>query len=346
MSMVVLRPGMLSTFQDRGRHGWQHLGVPVGGAMDARAHRLANLLVGNADDMATLEVTLIGPTLRFEANACIAVCGGDFGATRNGEPLAMNRPIVVRAGDEVALGAAARGARAYLAVHGGFAVDEALGSEGTYLLGGLGGFSGRALRKTDRIRLRRPLAAARLDDLARQLWGTRLYLTAPIAEPARSRVRIVTSHLWEDFTDGSREALLTQPYRLQPDSDRMGFRLAGPALRLAQTRELLSEAATFGTIQVPAGGQPIVLMADRQTTGGYPKIGYVASCDLPLLAQIAPGNALRFQRVELEQARELDAATEAAFVALAAQLVDASHGLRAHPAADPAATATAAETQR
>jgi antagonist of KipI len=343
MTIAVARAGMLSTFQDLGRHGWQHLGVPVGGAMDARAHRLANLLVGNSPDEATLEMTLVGPTLRFEANACIAACGSGLGASRNGEPMVMNRPIIVRAGDVLAFGQAVRGARSYLAVHGGFALDEALGSRSTFVRGGFGGLSGRALRKGDRIGLRRPLDAPALQALAARLWAERLYLPGPIAEPTRTRVRIVRSDIWDAFTDASHEALLTQPWLIQPESDRMGYRLAGQPLALASSGELLSEATTFGTIQVPASGQPIVLMADRQTTGGYPKIGYVASCDLPLLAQMRPGQHLRFQLVDVDEARELDAATEAAFVTLDSQLGGVREALSGHPVAAVASVPTATE---
>jgi antagonist of KipI len=332
MTIAVTRPGMLSTFQDHGRHGLQHLGVPVCGAMDQRAHRLANLLVGNTGDEATLEMTLMGPTLAFEANGCVAVCGADFGATRNGEPLPMNRPIVVRSGDVLAFGNASHGARAYLAAHGGFDVDAPMGSRSTYLRGRFGGHDGRALRKGDRIRLARTLHAAGLDSLAQALWAARLYLSGPIAAPTRSNVRIVKSSLWGEFSDESRDALLTQPFRIASDSDRMGYRLAGPALALVETREMLSEAATFGTIQVPPGGQPIVLMADRQTTGGYPKIAHVASCDLPIVAQMAPGHWLRFRLVDLDEARRLDAATESAFESLERQLATVRAALAAHPA--------------
>jgi antagonist of KipI len=331
MSLSVERPGMLSTFQDQGRHGLQHLGVPVCGAMDPRAHRLANLLVGNAGDEATLEMTLIGPTLAFGANACVAVCGADVGVSRNGEPMPMNRPIIVRKGDVLAFGSATHGARAYLSVHGGFDVDAPMGSRSTYLSGRFGGHHGRALQRGDAIRLKRALAPRGLEGLAKSLWDTRLYLSGPIAEPTRRIVRVVKSSLWSEFTDESRDALLTQPYRIAPASDRMGYRLEGPGLALSQTREMLSEAATFGTIQVPPGGQPIVLMADRQTTGGYPKIAYVASCDLPLVAQMAPGQWIRFRLTDLEEARRLDAATESAFAALERQLATVRTALTTHP---------------
>ena len=331
MSLSVVRPGMLSTFQDLGRQGWQHLGVPVAGAMDARAHRLANLLAGNLDDTATLEVTLTGPTLRFDSACCVALSGAGFSLTRNDQPAALNRPLVMRAGDVLAFGARVHGARAYLAVHGGFALEPQMGSTSTYLRGRLGGWQGRALQRGDRIGLRRPLDAAALEPLARALWGLHVYLPGAIAQAARRSVRIVRSEQWPDFSAESCAALITEPFRISPDSERMGYRLQGPALALAQPRQMISEATTFGTIQVPVGGQPIVLMADRQTTGGYPKIAYVASVDLPLLAQMAPGDIVRFELVSLEQAQQLDAEREAALALLAAQLAPLRQALMQHP---------------
>lgn len=331
MSLTVLRPGMLSTFQDLGRLGWQHLGVPVAGAMDARAHRLANLLVGNLDDTATLEVTLLGPTLRFDSACCVALCGAGFDPTRNGQLAALNRPLVMRAGDVLALGTRQHGARAYLAVHGGFALEPHMGSTSTYLRGQFGGWQGRALQRGDQIGLHRPLTAAALEPLAQALWSTRIYLPGAIAQNARRTVRIIRSEQWPDFTAESCAALITEPFRISADSERMGYRLQGPALALAQPRQMISEATTFGTIQVPAGGQPIVLMADRQTTGGYPKIAYVASVDLPLLAQMAPGDVVRFELITLERAQQLDAQREAAFEELRSQLAPLRQALLQHP---------------
>ena len=331
MSLSVIRPGMLSTFQDLGRQGWQHLGVPVAGAMDARAHRLANLLAGNLDDTATLEVTVTGPTLRFDSACCVALSGAGFSLTRNGEPAALNRPLVMRAGDVLAFGARLHGARAYLAVHGGFALEPRMGSTSTYLRGRMGGWQGRALQRGDRVGLRRPLDAAALEPLARTLWDIRVYLPRAIAERARRAVRIIRSEQWPDFSAESCAALITEPFRIGPDSERMGYRLQGPTLALARPRQMISEAITFGTIQVPVGGQPIVLMADRQTTGGYPKIACVASVDLPLLAQMAPGDTVRFELVTLAQAQRLDAGREAALALLALQLAPLRQALLLHP---------------
>jgi len=325
MIMRVIKPGMLSSFQDAGRMGHQPLGVSVVGAMDQRAHRLANTLVGNLEDTATLEITLTGPTLQFTQACCIAICGADLSPSIHGKPIAMNRPLIVRAQDELHFGARRRGTRAYLAVHGGFDIPEVLGSQSTYLRSHFGGWHGRALKRGDEIPLKHPLKdishdGKGLDALAKALWDIRLYLPGVIADSTRARIRLIKGAQWEEFTPESREALLTHPFRISPDSERMGYRLQGPDILMTQPRQMISEATTFGTIQVPAGGQPIVLMADRQTTGGYPKIAYVATVDLPLLAQMGPGDMVQFEIVSLETAQALDTARTRAFVDLAQAL--------------------------
>ena len=317
MSVVVLKPGMLSTFQDLGRFGQQHLGVSVTGAMDQRAHRLANMLVGNDPALATLEITLIGPTLRFTKPCCLALCGADLSATLNGQPLVLNRPIVVRAKDELSFGVRQHGTRAYLAVHGGFALEPVLGSTSTYLRSAMGGWHGRALRRDDEIPLLRPLKNKGLEDLAMDLWSLKIYLPAALSEPRQTFVRLIKGQQWDEFTPESCVALLTEPYRISPDSERMGYRLQGASLLMTTPRQMISEGTTFGTIQVPASGQPIILMADRQTTGGYPKMAYVASVDLPRLAQMGPGDIVSFKAISLEQAQALDLARAKAFATLA-----------------------------
>ena len=317
MSIVVLKPGMLSTFQDLGRFGQQHLGVSVAGAMDQRAHRLANLLVGNDPTLATLEITLTGPTLRFTKPCCLALCGADLSATLNGQPLVLNRPIIVRAKDELSFGVRQHGTRAYLAVHGGFALTPVLGSTSTYLRSGMGGWHGRVLRRDDEIPLLRPLKNKGLEDLAMDLWSLKIYLPAALAESRQAFVRLIKGQQWDEFTPESCAALLTEPYRVSPDSERMGYRLQGAPLLMTMPRQMISEGTTFGTIQVPAGGQPIILMADRQTTGGYPKMADVASVDVPRLAQLGPGDMVSFKAISLEQAQALDVARAQAFATLA-----------------------------
>ena len=320
MNMRVIKPGMLSTFQDSGRVGYQHLGVPTAGPMDRRAHQLAHLLVGNPVSLAPLEITLTGPTLDFSAACCIAITGADLGPQINDQPAAMHRPLILRPGDRLSFGARVRGVRAYLAVHGGYQLEAVLGSTSTYLRSAIGGYHGRALKRDDQIELNTTLKTPELTSLAQDLWNLRLYLPAAVTEQPRDRLRIIKSQQWQDFTLESCAAMLTATFRISPDSERMGYRLTGPTIALSQPRQMISEATTFGTIQVPAGGQPIVLMADTQTTGGYPKIAYVASVDLPLLAQLAPGDHVKFQCIELEDAQALDLARAQAFEKLATTL--------------------------
>ena len=316
MSLVVLKPGLLSTIQDLGRHGLQHLGVPVGGAMDSRAHRLANLLVGNDENEATLEITFGGPTLRFDATACIAITGARLAPTLNGQAIANNRPLVVRQGDILAFGQREAGLRAYLAWHGGLSLAPVLGSRSTNLRAGLGGIEGRALRKGDVLHLNKPLPAQDLDELAGRLWDLRIYLPRALVAQPRPALRMIMGAHVPLFSEEALANLFSEPFRVSPDSDRMGYRLRGPRLALSEPVQLLSEAATFGSVQVPADGQPIILMADRQTTGGYAKIGHIASVDLPLVAQSVPGDSLRFSEIPLARAQQLDMLRETAFTQL------------------------------
>lgn len=330
MSVKVIKPGMLTTFQDMGRVGYQHLGVPVAGAMDARAHRLANLLAGNAEDVATMEITVAGPTLHFDQPACIAICGADLSPHVGNKTIPMHRPIIIKSGSELSFGARRHGARAYLAVFGGFKIHKVLGSESTYVRSGMGGWHGRALRKDDLIDLNASLQASGLASLSRKLWDIEVYLPAALASTPRKTVRIIKGAQWKAFSPESCAAMITQPFRISPDSERMGYRLQGPTINLSEPRQMISEATSFGTIQVPSGGQPIVLMADRQTTGGYPKIAHVAAVDLPLLAQMLPGDSVRFEPVSLEQAQLLDQKRERAFEALAQALAPMREALGRH----------------
>ncbi|MFA5520615.1 MAG: biotin-dependent carboxyltransferase family protein [Castellaniella sp.] len=323
MSITVIKPGLLSTVQDLGRYGHQHLGVSPGGAMDGRAHRLANLIAGNSDDQASLEVTLSGPVLRFDAACGIAISGATLSPTLNDKPVPNNRPLVVRAGDTLAFGARKAGVRAYVAVHGGLDIAPVMGSRSTYLRGGFGGLDGRALKKGDVLPLRKriqPDDDAALEALAQGLWGIVLYLPAVLGFMPRNDIRIIPGPHDGLFTPASIQKFLASEYIVDTRSDRMGYRLDGPALSFSEPVQLLSEVTSFGTIQVPQDGMPIVLMADRQTTGGYAKFAHVISVDLPLLAQIMPGEAIRFHTVDLETAERLDLQREEAFNRLSQHL--------------------------
>jgi antagonist of KipI len=313
MSITVLKPGMLSTLQDGGRYGFQHLGVPVSGAMDFFSHRIANILADNKADEATLEITLRGPRLRFEHDALIALCGADLSPTINGVIAPEGKAVRVRAGSVLDFGDSVAGCRAYLAIHGGFDVPVVMGSRSTYESARIGGLEGRALRRGDVLSPGLAKSAA-YPGLARALAGAKRGFVAPkwavnqhIEKLGRSLqiVRILAGRHWDAFPAAARDALTAQEYRIASDSNRMGCRLEGAGVVAGGPAEILSEAVTFGTIQIPPSGKPIVLMADRQTVGGYPKIAEVAGVDLHLLAQLRPGDRLRFELVSLAQAQAL-----------------------------------------
>lgn len=307
MTVTVIEPGLQTQLQDEGRWGWQRDGVPVGGAMDAWSHRLANLLAGNAEDEATLEILMTGPRLRFDQDAVIALTGADLPASLDGQAVPMHRRIPVPAGAVLAFGRRRAGLRAYLAVAGGFDVPVVLGSRSTYVRGGFGGLQGRALRPGDVLPLRpsaAPAGAGRTE--AAPALPPDLVPALPDPAPdACATVAVLRGEHWDLFDAATRQALLAQAWRIGSQSDRMGYRLSGTALQRAPGEELLSEGVGFGTVQVPPDGQPIVLMAERQSTGGYPKIAHVASVDLPMLAQLAPGQRVRFELVSLDLAQAL-----------------------------------------
>ena len=313
MGLKVLRAGILSTLQDLGRWGSQRYGVPVAGVMDEYSHRLANILVGNDDNEATVEMTLVGPGFTLTTDHLIAVCGGDFEARVNGEVLPKARPVLVSAGSALDFGACRRGCRAYLAVAGGFPVEPVLGSRSTFLHGGFGGWQGRALRRGDLLPARAPdsrlfpALGARLrahrGSMAYPAWSATERVE--VLGPGPFDIRFIPGRDWELFPVEARERFSSAEYRIGSNSDRQGYRLMGPGLVPARHAEMISAGVTFGTIQVPADGEPIILMASRQTTGGYPRLGEVASDDLPLLAQLAPGAAVRFRPIDLARAQRL-----------------------------------------
>lgn len=302
MSIRVLRPGLLSTLQDQGRHGLQHVGLCPGGAMDPVALALANALVGNPRDEAALEVTVIGPQLVFEEDTLAALCGAEFDGN-----FPANRPLLVPAGSQLNVGRAVRGARACLAVAGGFAVEPVLGSRSTFLPGGFGGFQGRALRHGDVLPLRDPAAAKRFSSLKQTKDGSVRWSAPPLTLADREPVllHVLEGQHFGSFEPAAQRAFYEAVWRISPDSNRMGYRLAGPALARSESDEILSGPTCLGTVQVPANGVPIVLMADHQTTGGYPHIAEIVSADVPRLAQLAPGGTVHFARCDLGMAAEL-----------------------------------------
>jgi biotin-dependent carboxylase-like uncharacterized protein len=306
MSVLVVRPGLLSSVQDLGRYGFQHLGIVPCGAMDSIAHCMANTLVGNDDECATLECTIAGPELAFEEEALVAFYGAAFQA-KSGSGLPGNRPVLVKAGTTVNLGTAVRGSRAYLAIAGGFAVPPVLGSRSTYVPGAFGGLGGRALRAGDRLDTIDSLAALSAERFARLPQPVRWSAPELTLPPAGAlTVRAMEGRHWQQFDDASRAAFFSHAWRVSPTSNRMGYRLEGPRLARKRNVDVLSEPTCLGTVQVPNDGTPIALMADHQTTGGYPKIAEIAGADLPGLAQLAPGGAVRFVPCTLEEAQRAE----------------------------------------
>lgn len=313
MSIVVVKPGALTTLQDLGRFGYQRFGVVVGGAMDEWSHRTANVLVGNDDNEATLEITLMGPCLVFNETVLLAICGADLSPHVGAQQVPMGRPVLLRAGSRLDFGARRSGCRAYLAIHGGYEVDLLMRSKSTYVRGGFGGFKGRALRKGDELTIAARDAERVYPVLGNMLAGTDLaFVSLPVAmahlaeQPqAPQPVRIMRGQQWESFSCDTHAKFTAHDFRVTPNSDRMGFRLEGEKVVALHAIEMISEGVAFGTVQVPPDGNPIVLMADRQATGGYPKIADVASVDLPALAQLMPNQRVRFELISVEQAQDL-----------------------------------------
>jgi antagonist of KipI len=288
----VLRPGLFTTIQDLGRRGHRAEGVPLGGAADPFTLRLVNSLVGNPEDAAALEFTLIGPELRFQHETIVALGGADFSA------MPRWRPLKLAAGTRLNFGPARSGCRGYLAVAGGAGVEPVLGSGSTYVRGRLGGFEGRALAAGDVVPV--PIAPREIRDH----WRIDERILPRFS--AHPIVRVLRGAQADEFGP----EWLQAKFNVSSRSDRMGARLSGEAVSRATARELVSSPAAPGTIQVPPDGQPIVLLADAQTIGGYPQLGHVLSVDLPLVAQLRPGDTLQFQEVSLEAAQALIIARE------------------------------------
>lgn len=307
--MIVHQPGVFTTVQDLGRPGFRAMGVPGGGAMDRKSLRLANLLVGNSDGAPALECTLGGPEISFEEETWISVCGAEV------EGLLPARPRRAAAGEVISLRHFVHGCRAYLAVAGGISVPPVLNSSSTYTRANFGGWQGRALRAGDRLPTG-TCTTAYSDvehwSIAPDLWMGRGN------EPT---VRFVPGSEWSWLTPESQTLFQSAAFRVLAQSDRMGMRLFGTPLVRSQSGEMTSEPVSEGTVQLPPDGQPIVLTADCQTVGGYPKIGHVSAIGLPHLAQLRPGDHVRFQAWSTEEA-------EKALLQEEASLAKVAEGLR------------------
>lgn len=293
MKLTILVPGPLSTIQDQGRFGAMGKGFSPGGAMDLDAMTLANLLVGNAPGVGVIEITMLGITARFDCDSVIALTGADMDARLNDRPIESYCSIAVHPGDILSMGAAKSGMRAYLAVAGGFDLPLVMGSVSTNLKCGLGGFQGRKLQKGDELPLNQSVTA----------FQTR-WLSPP-DYPDSISLRVLLGPQDDAFTKWGIDTFLGSEYILTDKSDRMGLRLSGEKIESKNGVDILSDGIAAGSVQIPASGEPIIMMADRQTTGGYAKIATVISADLSRAAQARPGTRIRFAQVSESEAVRL-----------------------------------------
>jgi len=295
-SIEVQSPGLLTTVQDLGRQGFGPIGVSPSGAADPISLRLGNRLVGNAEGAAALEMMLLGATFFFPEGAIVALRGSDFGATLDDVPIQPDASAEVRRGATLRLGPTRSGARCYLCVQGGIVVEPFLRSASTHLLSGLGGFGGRALRKGDVLRIGQATEKFRRRTIARR-----------VAEQLASRevLRVTRGPQADWFPEAPHGEFYAGVYRVGEQSNRMGLRLEGAAVPQAKGRQMITEGASLGAVQVPPGGAPIILFVEQQTTGGYPKIANVISADLHRVGQLRPRDEVRFEQVSFETARSL-----------------------------------------
>ena len=296
-NIKVKKGGFLTTVQDLGRIGYQKFGMPVAGVMDDFSYRVANFLVGNDEGEAVLEATLLGPELEFDCNMSFAVTGANMKPTLNGKEISMWESYKVTKGDILSLGVIASGLRAYIAFGGSIEVPLLNNSKSTYLKTGIGGFKGRKLMNNDELEIKvsdKTVSGKYLD-------------SKYIPEFKRKgNVRVVLGPQDDYFTEeGINTLFSTEGYKITKEADRMGYRLDGKTIKHIEKADIISDGALFGSVQVPANGLPIILMADRQTAGGYTKIATVISTDLPMLAQMGEGCELVFEKVTLEEAHKL-----------------------------------------
>jgi len=297
MGLIIKKPGILTTIQDLGRTGAQKFGLNPAGVMDRAAARTLNVLLGNAESDAVLEMHFPACVIEFETDVMIAIGGADFGAQLNGEPLRNWSSMLAEKGATLSFAKRSSGNRAYVAVSGGLNVPEWRGSRSTNLVAGLGGMDGRKLSAGDVIQCEESPG-----------YADRIFTVGHSLIPRYSRfptVRIVTGSEFEYLSDESERTFLSEGFTLTNDCNRMGYRLSGKLIHLLHPLDMVSTAVSFGTIQLLPDGQLIILMADHQTSGGYPRIGSVISADLPLVAQCGPGDGVSFQMVTIDEAERL-----------------------------------------
>ncbi len=297
----ILTGGLLTTIQDKGRFGMQRYGVAVSGAMDHYAHSLANILVGNSRKEASLEVTMLGPDVKFNTPVIFAVCGAQFNNMQlSGEKIECGRAYLAKAGDVLKMGYAEKGVRAYLSFAGGFETTTIHGSSATFMRGGIGGLDGRALKTGDTLKLKAP--ASWLPKMEqRKIDLGNFYQFGEVRS-----IRVLMGPQDDYFSEKGKETFLTSEYTLTPENDRMGYRMDGPDVEYAEGYDgnIVSDGIPKGAIQIPSG-KPIIMMADRQTTGGYAKIASIINADLAIAAQMRAGDKVKFTAVDIDTAHDL-----------------------------------------
>lgn len=298
MGMIILNGGFLTTVQDAGRTGYQQFGVPVSGVMDPRSFAIANILVGNENDEAALEITMMGPIIEFDEANIIAVTGGNLSPTLNGTPMPMYKAVLVKAGDKLSFGMQASGCRAYLAVAGGFAIEPVMGSRSTYIKAKIGGVEGRKLGKDDKIGFRSP--KTELPNLS----NGRSVATEDFSASQKT-LRVILGPQDDAFTEKGVKTFFNSTYSVTNQFDRMGCRLEGDVIEHIKDGNIISDGISMGAVQIPSEGKPIIMLADRQTTGGYTKIANVITADFPLIAQCKFGDTIRFKAVTVTEAQDI-----------------------------------------
>lgn len=295
MGILIENGGLLTTVQDTGRHGYQRFGLGAAGAVDLHACNFANILTGNELNEAVLEATLLGPTVRFTSSAVFAVTGGDLSPKLNNEPCPMYCALRAEKGDVLSFGTPKTGCRAYIAFAGGLDIEPVMGSRSTYFKATLGGYKGRKLEKGDEIAFRKNRACpANLD---------RRRMKPPILS-GNYTVRVLMGPQDDFFTQDGINTFLNGVYTVTKDFDRMGTRLEGPKIQHITDGNIITDGIAFGAIQVPSGGEPIIMLSDRQTTGGYTKIACVIHVDMPMIAQCKTGDTVRFIKTDIDAAQE------------------------------------------
>jgi antagonist of KipI len=311
----VLKPGTFTTIQDLGRYGYQKYGLAVSGSVDSYSHRMANLLAGNQEKAAVLEVTLVGLKLKVLKPTVIAVAGGDMQLKLNEKLVANWSSTKVQEGDILQFSGVRSGCRSYLATAGGFDVPYVLGSRSTDTLAGIGGLEGRALQKGDLL-YARDLASSKL-----KLPRRRLHPTFIPDYPDNVDVRVILGPQADSFTEKGIETFLSSTYTVSKDLDRMGCRLEGETIEHKSGADIISEGIFMGAIQVPKNGLPIVFLVGRRSVGGYTKIGGVIAVDMMKLAQVKQGNKIRFHEIDIEEAHQLHSGLESVFQSMKGHIV-------------------------